>query len=88
MLKHLACKIYVVDFIVERKNNIMEEQKLNLVDISFNEKVSINGGSMISPTWTRAIKGGLWGVVAAAIIENWTDIKQGCIDGWNDAMND
>ncbi|MCE1199844.1 MAG: hypothetical protein LWW85_12805 [Marinilabiliales bacterium] len=54
-------------------------------ELEKSELMAINGGANLG---TKVIKGGFWGVIAAAIIEHWTEVKSGIIDGWNDAMAD
>ncbi len=57
-------------------------EALNLV-----ETTGINGGSLTPELAKKLLKKGLWGYVAITIIDNWDDLKNGFIEGWNDAGN-
>jgi hypothetical protein len=52
--------------------------ELNLVELSFDESSSTEGGSL--PKWA---KGGVWAYLATEIIDNWEAIKKGAKEGWN-----
>jgi hypothetical protein len=56
----------------------MKLENLNLVELSTQEKKSVDGGGL--PPWVRNL--GPWGAAAWAI-SNWSDIKSGLSDGWN-----
>ncbi len=64
----------------------MEIQNYNVKELSLVETLSLNGGTIKVPKWVK--RGGLVGIGAGILIENWSDIKQGIVDGWNDAMSD
>lgn len=49
------------------------------------ELQEINGGLISITKW---VKGGFWVIAANFIIDNWTEIKSGAIDGWTDGKND
>jgi hypothetical protein len=49
------------------------------------ELANINGGYMKMPPW---VKGGLWFGLICLAVENWSEIKSGIADGWNDSMKE
>lgn len=59
---------------------IMNLEKLNLVELDALEGENTQGGS--TPSWFRKT---VWGYALTLVIDNWSDIKSGASDGWNDA---
>ena len=58
-------------------------QKLELVQMGLapleeQELQETEGGA-----WPKWLKGVTWVSVGNEIIENWTDVKKGLVDGWN-----
>jgi hypothetical protein len=45
------------------------------------ELAEVVGGVSGIPRW---IKGSVWFIVAAYIVDNWSDIKAGIVDGYTD----
>ena len=54
-------------------------------DLKRSELIAIDGGYAKMPPWVR---GGLWFGVLCTIADNWSDIKSGIVDGWNDAIKE
>ncbi len=48
------------------------------MNLSMEESQEINGGEV--PSWVK--KGGLYSFVFG-VIDNWSDVKKGFLDGWN-----
>jgi|APIni6443716594_1056825.scaffolds.fasta_scaffold1435570_2 hypothetical protein len=64
----------------------MEIKNYNVRELTLNESVDVNGGG---PLWEFVKKYGFWGAAAwvtSEVIDNWTDIKDGAVGGWNAAM--
>lgn len=53
-------------------------------ELEKNELMGVDGGYTKVPPW---LKGSIWGAIAFVVIENWSDIKSGVVDGWTDAVN-
>ena len=58
----------------------MNLEKLNLVELDAQEVQETEGGTV--PSWLKKLG---WGYVASVVVDNWSDIKSGFSDGWNDA---
>jgi len=66
----------------------METRNFNVKELSLREICEVNGGEISFPKLPKWVKGSIWGFVAGVIIDNWSDIKSGIVDGWTDAMKE
>jgi hypothetical protein len=49
------------------------------------ELVEVNGGLGV---WYNLIKKGFWMMLGGYVIDHWSDIKSGIVDGYNDGIAD
>jgi len=53
--------------------------------LSMEQVTAVNGGSGTTELVKKVLKKGIWGYIIITVIDNWDDLKQGFVDGWNDA---